>query len=120
MQFTTDIILVALEHIADLEKSSMGNFTSKITIFTCKQSATLQFTGLMMVLKRLSAERKDMVAHVLVRNKYTFFFQCSPFICHYPAHKLEFLSLKWAVSEKCHEYLYGNAFEVVTDNNPLT
>ena len=39
---------------------------------------------------------------------------------HYPAHKLEFLSLKWAVTEKFHDYLYGNTFEVITDNNPLT
>lgn len=23
----------------------------------------------------------------------------------YPAHKLEFLALKWAVTEKCHDYL---------------
>ena len=37
------------------------------------------------------------------------------------AHKLEFLALKWAICEKFHEYLYGNApFEVYTDNNPLT
>ena len=40
---------------------------------------------------------------------------------HYPAHKLEFLALKWAVCEKFHEYLYGsNLFEVYTDDNPLT
>ena len=40
---------------------------------------------------------------------------------HYPAHKLEFLALKWAVYEKFHEYQYGSkAFEVYTDNNPLT
>ena len=26
---------------------------------------------------------------------------------HYPAHKLEFLTLKWAVVEKFHKYLYG-------------
>ena len=39
---------------------------------------------------------------------------------NYPAHKLEFLSLKWAVTEKFHDYLYGNSFEVITDNNPLT
>ena len=39
---------------------------------------------------------------------------------HYPAHKLEFLALKWAVCEKFHEYLYGSkTFEVYTDN-PLT
>ena len=37
---------------------------------------------------------------------------------HYPAHKLEFLSFKWA--EKFYEYLYGSAFDVYTDNNPLT
>jgi hypothetical protein len=35
--------------------------------------------------------------------------------------KLEFLALKWAVTEKFHEYLYGAPeFEVQTDNNPLT
>ena len=38
----------------------------------------------------------------------------------YPAHKLEFLALKWAITEKYHDYLYGAHFEVVTDNNPLT
>ncbi|MCG7875356.1 MAG: RNase H-like domain-containing protein, partial [Candidatus Thiodiazotropha endolucinida] len=39
---------------------------------------------------------------------------------NYPAHKLEFLALKWAVTEKFHDYLYGANFDVVTDNNPLT
>lgn len=39
---------------------------------------------------------------------------------NYPAHKLEFLCLKWAVVDKFHEYLYGNQFLVRTDNNPLT
>ena len=39
---------------------------------------------------------------------------------HYPAHKMEFLCLKWSVTEKFHDYLYGNKFEVCTDNNPLT
>lgn len=38
---------------------------------------------------------------------------------NYPAHKLEFLALKWAVCEKYRDYLYGNRFEVLTDNNPL-
>ena len=38
----------------------------------------------------------------------------------YDAHKLEFLALKWAVTEKFHDYLYGGKFEVHTDNNPLT
>lgn len=39
---------------------------------------------------------------------------------NYPAHKLEFLALKWAVVDKLHDYLYGNSFTVRTDNNPLT
>ena len=39
---------------------------------------------------------------------------------HYPAHKLEFLALKWAVVEKFHEYLYGSTFNIYTDNNLLT
>ena len=39
---------------------------------------------------------------------------------HYPAHKLEFVTLKWAVVEKFHEYLYGSTIDMYTDNNPLT
>ena len=39
---------------------------------------------------------------------------------HYPAHKLEFLALKWAVVKKFHEYLYGLTFNFHMDNNPLT
>lgn len=39
---------------------------------------------------------------------------------NYPAHKLEFLALKWGISEKFHDYLYGQRFTVLTDNNPLT
>lgn len=39
---------------------------------------------------------------------------------NYPVHKLEFLALKWAVSEKFHDFLYGASFTVMTDNNPLT
>ena len=39
---------------------------------------------------------------------------------NYSAHKLEFLALKWCVSERFHEYLYGRHFKVYTDNNPLT
>ena len=38
----------------------------------------------------------------------------------YPVHKLEFLGLKWAITEQFHEYLYGNTFDVYTDINPLT
>ena len=39
---------------------------------------------------------------------------------NYPAHKLEFLALKWAVCEKFRDYLLGGSFVVRTDNNPLT
>ena len=39
---------------------------------------------------------------------------------NYDAHKLEFLALKWSVTERFHEYFYGGHFEVYTDNNPLT
>ena len=39
---------------------------------------------------------------------------------YYDAHKLEFLALKWSVTERFHEYLYGGEFEVYVDNNPLT
>lgn len=38
---------------------------------------------------------------------------------NYPAHKLEFLSLKWAVVDKFYDYLYSNEFCVRIDNNPL-
>ena len=38
----------------------------------------------------------------------------------YSTHKLEFLGLKWAVTDKFKEYLYnGNKCSVFTDNNPL-
>ena len=39
---------------------------------------------------------------------------------NYDAHKLEFLALKWAITDRFHEYLYGATFDVYTDNNPLT
>ena len=39
---------------------------------------------------------------------------------NYNTHKLEFLALKWSITERFHEYLYGGHFEVYTDNNPLT
>ena len=43
----------------------------------------------------------------------------SPSERNYPVHKLEFLALKWAITDKCHEYLYGAEFQVFIDN-PLT
>lgn len=39
---------------------------------------------------------------------------------NYSAYKLEFLALKWAVTEKFSDYLTGTHFSVLTDNNPLT
>ena len=44
----------------------------------------------------------------------------SPSERNYSAHKLKFLSLKWAITDKFHEYLYGAEFQVFTDYNPLT
>lgn len=44
----------------------------------------------------------------------------SPSEQHYPAHKKEFLALKWAISDKFRDYLLHCSFIVRTDNNPLT
>uniref|UniRef100_A0A8C6LZU9 Gypsy retrotransposon integrase-like protein 1 n=1 Tax=Nothobranchius furzeri TaxID=105023 RepID=A0A8C6LZU9_NOTFU len=43
----------------------------------------------------------------------------SPAETRYPAHKIEFLALKWAVTDKFYDHLYGRRFSVQTDNNPL-
>ena len=39
---------------------------------------------------------------------------------NYPAYKLEFLALKWTVTDQFHKYLYGGNFDVYTYNNPVT
>lgn len=39
---------------------------------------------------------------------------------NYSSMKLEFLALKWAITEKFREYLLGTNFTVYTDNNPLS
>ena len=39
--------------------------------------------------------------------------------CNYPAHKLDFLALKWAITDRFHKYLCGGQFDVNMDNNPL-
>ena len=40
---------------------------------------------------------------------------------NYPAHKLEFYAMKWAITQQFNRYLWGGKeFEVNTDNNPLT
>ena len=38
---------------------------------------------------------------------------------NYSSFKLELLALKWAVTEKFKDYLWGSQFTVYTDNNPL-
>ena len=38
----------------------------------------------------------------------------------YHSSKLEFLALKWAITEQFHEYLQYQPFRIKTDNNPLT
>ncbi|KAL2092933.1 hypothetical protein ACEWY4_010245 [Coilia grayii] len=38
----------------------------------------------------------------------------------YPAHRLEFFALKWAVCEKFSHWLKGHKFTAWSDNNPLT
>ena len=39
---------------------------------------------------------------------------------NYPAHRLEFLALKWAVCDKFSHWLKGRHFTAWSDNNPLT
>ena len=43
-----------------------------------------------------------------------------PSEANYPAYRMEFLALKWAVTARFKEYLYGGKFKVFTDSNPLT
>ena len=38
----------------------------------------------------------------------------------YSSLKLEFLAMKWAITDKFRHYLLGGKFKVITDNNPLT
>ena len=39
---------------------------------------------------------------------------------NYPPHKREFLALKWSICDKFKDYLYGQRFTVLTDNNLVT
>ena len=38
---------------------------------------------------------------------------------NYPAYKLEFMALNWAITEKFHGSLHSRHFKAYTDNNPL-
>ena len=39
---------------------------------------------------------------------------------NYDAHKLKFLALKLAITDRFHKYLYRATFDVFTNNDPLT
>ena len=39
--------------------------------------------------------------------------------CKYAAHKLKFLTLKWAITYQFHEFLYGSYFSTYTNKKPL-
>ena len=68
--------------------------------------------GLGAVLYQVQEEKQGVIAYAswsLTRNER-----------NYPVHKLEFLALKWAITDKFHEYLYGSQFKKYTDTNPLT
>ena len=43
----------------------------------------------------------------------------SPSEVNYPSHKLEFLALKWAVTQKFKDYLHQSFCDIYTDNNPV-
>ena len=69
--------------------------------------------GLEAVLYQQGEDGKDRVIAYAGRS-------LNPAEKNYPACKLEFLALKWAVTSHFHEYLYGGEFDVYTDNNSLT
>ena len=70
-------------------------------------------TGLGMVLYQKQEDGKERViayaSHTLNKSEQ-----------NYDAHKLEFLALKWAITDRFREYLYGTTFDMYTGNNPLT
>lgn len=70
--------------------------------------------GLGAVLSQL-AEGEDTACPVAFASKSLNYAQSC-----YPAHRLEFLALKWAVCDKFSHWLRGHPFTVWTDNNPLT
>jgi hypothetical protein len=39
---------------------------------------------------------------------------------NYPPHKREYLALKWSICDKFKNYLHGQRFTVLTDNNPVS
>ena len=70
--------------------------------------------GLGAVLSQL-AEGEDVARPIAFASKSLNYAQS-----RYPAHRLEFLALKWAVCDKFSHWLRGHPFTIWTDNNPLT
>ena len=67
----------------------------------------------------LSQQGKDGKIHVIA------YASCSlhpseKAMCNYSSAKLELLALKWVVTEKFRDYLFGSQFQVYMDNNLLT
>nr|KAG5706518.1 hypothetical protein BaRGS_028689 [Batillaria attramentaria] len=71
--------------------------------------------GLSAVLSQVQGGRKRVIAYASRRLRPTEKNQAL-----YSSMKLEFLAMKWAITEKFRHYLIGAKFAVLTDNNPLT
>jgi transposase InsO family protein len=61
-------------------------------------------------------QRRDGELHVIAYASRSL----KPSEMNYSAYKREFLALKWAITDKFYDYLYGATFQVWTDSNPLT
>uniref|UniRef100_A0A1A8L5P6 Gypsy retrotransposon integrase-like protein 1 n=1 Tax=Nothobranchius pienaari TaxID=704102 RepID=A0A1A8L5P6_9TELE len=86
-----------------------ADFTQPFRLYT-----DASFSGLGAVLAQVQGGKERVIAyasrslHPAERNDQ-----------NYSSFKLELLALKWAVTEKFKDYLYGADFTVFTDNNPL-
>ncbi|KAK7103788.1 hypothetical protein V1264_018620 [Littorina saxatilis] len=70
--------------------------------------------GLSAILSQEQEGRRRVIAYASRRLRPTEKNQAA-----YSSMKLEFLAIKWAISEKFRHYLLGATFTVLTDNNPL-
>ena len=87
------------------------NFTRE---FILEMDASLNGLGAV-----LSQQDKDGNIHVIAYASQSLC-PSERYMCNYSLVKVELLALKWAVTEKFHDYLLGLWFQVYTDNNPLT